>query len=149
MFRKDADSEPGFFGFLRRHRTGLGYAYVSLLFAGALLLIQRNSDEDKERVKQNSQENAYRDCLNLQSGRQTLRDVVVVATASSSGIDLVNTPGFSDLDEATQQFFRNLTPPPSATPTTAPGEIPEPDPNNPTQAALLARAPLIVCVAPQ
>lgn len=141
------------YGFAKRHVSGLGYIYITALFAVALLLIQHNKDDQVKRDRTEALRNDYRDCLSRQSGRQTLRDVIIVSTSQSGAIrlDLTKVPGFSDLDPATQTFFRNLAPPPSpeSTTTTLPvGAVPDPDPNNALQKAMLDRVPVVGCIDP-
>lgn len=73
--------------------------YLALVIA-AFVGFRQLEDESQQR------------CLNRQADRQVLRQVVDIATTPSSGggsLDLTVVPGFSDLDEATQAFMRNLT----------------------------------------
>lgn len=124
---------------IKRHAALLGYIYITIGFVVCLGLIQHNSDVARTR-----------DCLNRQGGRQTLRNVILVATTPRGGgvrIDLTVVPGFNDLDEVTQTFFRNLSEATgsSSTPPVQSDQIPAPDPNNSLQALLLQQAPPIRC----
>lgn len=54
---------------------------------------------------------AHHRCVDRRTDREVLRQVVDIATTSSSGsrIDLTIVPGFADLDANTQAFITNLS----------------------------------------
>lgn len=150
MFRKGDVKDGGVRGWAERHRTALGYVYVTLLFAGMLLLVQHNSNDQRARERRNNAEAQHQSCLQAQKGRTALRNVILVATTPQSGgvrFDLTKVPGFDALDQASQDFFRNLSvnQGTGAPPKIRPDGIPEPDPNNHLQQSLLATAPPIAC----
>lgn len=121
--------------FFHRHPVALAFVYSTITFLVALGAVQRAYDQTQRD-----------DCKQRQEGRETLRNVIVVATTPSAGrLDLTAVPGFENLDPATQDFFRNLSPPRVAEPPTTMILNPEPDPNNKTQQQLLDRAPPITC----
>lgn len=54
----------------------------------------------------------HQDCLNQRDNRTVLREVVIEATnttGTGGSFDLTRIPGFVDLDEPTQTYFRNLS----------------------------------------
>lgn len=54
----------------------------------------------------------HQDCLNQRDNRTVLREVVIEATSTNNGgpgFDLTRIPGFADLDEPSQTYFRNLS----------------------------------------
>lgn len=135
MFRKGEVVDKGIRGFFERHRTLLGYVYVTVLFALSLALIQ---------VRYNDA--IHKQCISAQENRETLRAVIIISTSSQSQLDLTHVPGFDALDPATQQFFRNLSPVPTEDPPPLDSNgIPQPDPNNKLQTDLLKQVPPLEC----
>lgn len=57
------------------------------------------------------EDEAHQRCLDRQTDRQVLRQVVDIATTTSGGgqLDLTIVPGFDDLDPQTQTFITNLS----------------------------------------
>lgn len=80
---------------------------------------------------------AHQRCLDRQTDRQVLRQVVDIATTpGTSRLDLTVVPGFDDLDSATQAFMRNLSQAIAAAP---------PQSRNALHDTLLAQLPPIDC----
>lgn len=140
---------------LKRHPQALMYVYITMALVLVLYLIQHNADEQRARDNKSTAEALQRDCIARQGGRQTLREVIIVATTPQGGgtrFDLTKVPGFDALSAEEQAFFRNIsqatgaaTAPP--TPPVDSSGIPQPDPNNALQKSLLDKAPSLDCPA--
>lgn len=97
----------------RRQRRGLLLpgVLVAVAFAANMAVVvvvtvdQRRDNDARTAVLEAALSDA---CHRQAANRDVLRDVVTIATASSSGVDLTMVPGFDDLDPPTQAYFRAL-----------------------------------------
>lgn len=109
-------SRPLWLGMKRWTWVKLAFFGMMVMGMYSLFLVSENSKSDRNNrddiILEAVGQADFHNCIERNELRQSLRQLVVAATeGSGGGIDLTVVPGFSDLDEATQQFFRNLATP--------------------------------------